>query len=186
MGDGREALLDRVPVADDGRDFEHQHAEVEADAHRHFPQRRVDVPKDEAVPEAVGAADVEQQHHHSDAIADEADVDGRLGHRLKLLAPRQVGDGRDAEGAGAQGDGRQIDGDPQPPGHQVGQVGDPQPLGKDDQRRAHTDSHEAGQEEHPLVDRLAQGGQGSMANEGGGATNERHEALSSRAGSAGR
>ena len=36
------------------------------------------------------AADVEQQHHHGDAIADEADVDGRLGHRLQLLAPQQI------------------------------------------------------------------------------------------------
>ncbi len=157
-------------MADDGQHFHHKDAEIEADTHGHLPQRRVDVPVDEAVPEAVRPADVEHEHQHSHAVADEADVDGCLGHRLQFLLAQQVGDGRDAERAGGQGDRRQVDGDPQPPGHQVGQVGHAEALDEDDQRRADTGDDEQAQEGHPPDDRLPRGGHE-------GVLNQTHDAL---------
>ena len=111
------------PLKERRSELERQDRGVERDAHHDLEHDRADVPHDQGMPEAERFPDVDDEPHDHHGIADEGREDGRPGDGLVFLHVEDVDRGGDAEAAGGQGHAREhVHGDPEAPGHVVGQV----------------------------------------------------------------
>ncbi len=100
-----------------------QHGEVAADAERDLGQHGVHVGIPEGEPGAQRLADIHHEGAHRAAVADQADDDGAVDHRLEFLELEDVEQEAGEEGAGAERDDGEIQKDPQAEGVAVVHVG---------------------------------------------------------------
>ncbi len=110
--DHRKPAFQPVEPGKDRHRLQHQNRQIKHHAHGHLPQQGVAIPVDHGMPESVRTPDVEQEREHRHGVADQADERGRAGDGFITLEANKVHGGAQREGARAQGDGGEIDGDP--------------------------------------------------------------------------
>ena len=133
------------PLEDHGREFHCQDGGVEHDAPGHLEHDGVRIPVDDGMPDAPGLAQIKQQSHDHEAIAQKAREDRRAHDGFEAFEIEEVDHRRQGEGArGEPHAAEQVEADPEAPGEPIAQVRDgAQALGEPD----HRDGTE-GQEQH--------------------------------------
>ena len=115
MGDCvRQLPLDGLAVFEHQRDvFDDQHRAVAGDAEDDFREHRMHVGMPVAEPRPEGLADVEDKHEHGPGIAQEAHHHCQVDDVFQGVDVQEVAQRAREEGAGAEGDDREVEGDPQ-------------------------------------------------------------------------
>ncbi len=125
-----QGLVPAQTLEDHAGELQRQHRGVEHHAPADLEHHGARVPHHQRVPDVPGPAQVEQQRHHDQRVAEEGGQDGGPHDRLEPLEVEDVDHRGDHEAAGRQADAaEQVEADPEAPGEGVGEVGDrAQPL----------------------------------------------------------
>src|SRR5208337_4309038 len=106
-----------------GKEFEEEHRGVRHHAYAHLEHDRVRVHVNELMPDVPGTAQVEQQSHDEQYIAQERRQHRLTHNTVQALHIEQVDRTDNAEAARRQHDpAQQVEADPEPPGKLVAHV----------------------------------------------------------------
>jgi hypothetical protein len=142
-------LVQLLLLKNQGHVLNDEHQAVAGDAEDDFRQHGVDVRVPVAEPRTDRLADVHGEHEHGARVADEPDDDRQVDDVLKLVDFEDVLEESGEERTSAQGDDRQVEGDPQAESEVVVQTGDHDAFRKDDDHRIQAEQEEGRDECHP-------------------------------------